>query len=577
MTDKTSNNRTKTLFGITLVMLLILCVVSAAKRIFVGLDVDEEYAVTLAYRIAKGDILMKEMWEPHMLSGLLLAIPAWLFMTIRKDTEFLIVALRIFGVLLQAFTCFVWYRVWRKKTNPFMALLSAGLIFMVLPKFIQTPEFANVQIWFLLLTGLFIMAADEGRRKGFYVLAGIAYVFVLLTYPTCIVLLPLYLILLAKKKGILPFLAPVVLFGAGFFIYVLTAVGLDTALSSVSYILADDSHSGGMGEKFLGYLGELPMMLLYLVIYAAVALAVSALIALITKSANKEGGIGIKSRTFIRLTLAVFVAVSFLDQLRFWFILHTPNVHPQYRFAALFIASIVLYATLDREKKSKFSEAFGVFVIASCIATLAILTLTNLDVKATLVHLLPAGLFWIAVAGDYCEEKTLLKAVTVAVVFIILCINCFGQTFLVRVNNEGKYEDVLFSQGGKRLSFHGPSRRIYCGYWDGEEKNTNFDYIRSLVSEGSKVLYIGEGSTTYLIGNMEVCAPSVISTPSFNRNTIEYFNRNPQKMPEVIIIENSYLEDNRYVSAEFRDWLDDLCEGGEESMGEYISIIKINK
>lgn len=76
---------------------------------------------------------------------------------------------------------------------------------------------------------------------------------------------------------------------------------------------------------------------------------------------------------------------------------------------------------------------------------------------------------------------------------------------------------------------------------------------------------------------MEVCAPSVISTPSFNRNTIEHFNRNPQKMPEYIIIENSYLEDNRYVSAEFKDWLDELCEGGEESTGEYISIIKISK
>ena len=57
----TANNRTKTIFGITLVMLLVVCAVSAVKRIFVGLDVDEEYAVTLAYRIAKGDILMKEM------------------------------------------------------------------------------------------------------------------------------------------------------------------------------------------------------------------------------------------------------------------------------------------------------------------------------------------------------------------------------------------------------------------------------------------------------------------------------------------------------------------------------------
>jgi hypothetical protein len=566
----TANNRTKTIFGITLVMLLIVCAVSAVKRIFVGLDVDEEYAVTLAYRIAKGDILMKEMWEPHMLSGLLLAIPTWLFMTIRKDTEFLIVALRIFGVLLQAFVCFVWYRVWRKRTNPFTALFSAGLIFMVLPKFIQTPEFANVQIWFLLLTGLFIMAADDGRRKVFYVLAGISYVFVLLTYPTCIILLPLYLILLAKKKGIIPFLAPILVFGVGFFIYVLKVVGMDTALSSVGYILADDSHSGGMGAKLLGYLGELPLMLLYLVIYAVIALALSALISLISKSA-------IKSRVFVWQALAIFVAVSFLDQLRFWFVLHTPNVHPQYRFAALFIAAVVLYATLDKEKRSKHGEAFGAFVIGSCLAMLAILALTNLDVKATLVHLLPAVLFWIAVMGDSFEEKKTLKAVTIVAVLIALGVNCFGQSFLVRVNNEGQYEDVLFSQGGKRLSFHGPSKRIYCGYWEGEEKNANYDYIRSTVPEGSKVLYIGEGSTTYLIGNMEVCAPSVISTPSFNNNTIEYFGRNPQKMPEYVIIENTYLEENRYVSSEFRDWLDNLCEGGEESIGEYISIIKINK
>ena len=148
MTDKTSNNCTKTIFGITLVMLLILCAVSAVKRIFVGLDVDEEYAVALAYRIANGDILIKEMWEPHMLSGLFLALPVWLFVTIWKNTEFIIVALRIYGVLVQSLVCFAWYRVFRKRTSPFAALASAMLIFYTLPKFIQTPEFANVQVCF---------------------------------------------------------------------------------------------------------------------------------------------------------------------------------------------------------------------------------------------------------------------------------------------------------------------------------------------------------------------------------------------------------------------------------------------
>ncbi len=581
MTDKTTNNRTKTIFGITLVMLLILCAVSAVKRIFVGLDVDEEYAVALAYRIANGDILIKEMWEPHMLSGLFLAPPVWLFVTIRKNTEFIIVALRIYGVLVQSVVCFAWYRVFCKRTSPFATLASAMLIFYTLPKFIQTPEFANVQIWFLLLTGLCILAADEGRRKGFYLLAGVCYVFELLTYPTLIILLPLYLILLGKKGGILRFLAPLLTFGLGAVLYVLKFVGFKTARSNISYILSDDSHAGGMGAKLSGYAGELPAIVLHLVIYAAIAMAISALIILLTKSK-------IRSRGFVILTTALFAAVAFLDQLRFWLVLQMPNVHPQYRYAALFVAAIVLYCSMREEIRLKWSESFGVFVIGSFLAVLAILSLTNLDVKATLVHLLPAGLFWLSAVGAECKgypdkeknSRVAVGAVTVIAVAILLAVNCFGQTYLVRVNNEGLYEDVFFSAGGKRLSFHGPSHRIYCGYWDGEEKNANYDLITNTIPNGSRVLYVGTGNTLYLIGNSEICVPSVISTPVFNQKTIDYFSLNPQKTPEYIVVENSgideegHLKENRFVSKEFIAWIDKLCGDEKIAANDFVTIFK---
>ena len=346
MTDNNPslNKRIKTVFNITLVTVLVMCAVSAVKRIFTGLDIDEEYAVTLAYRIARGDILMKEMWEPHMLSGLILALPVWIFLTVRKNAEFIIVALRIYGVLIQGLVSLVWYRVWRKRTHPLMSLLSAGLIFCVLPKFIQTPEFANVQIWFLLLTGLFILAGEEGKKSIFYILSGVCYIFVVLAYPTCIVLLPLYLVLLKNKKAIIRFVLPVVVSGVGFLLYIVVFAGWKTAVLNIGYIMSDASHAGGIGAKIAGYLGELPVMLLYLLIYALIALGISALIAGITRS-------GFKSKAFLLQTTAVFVAVSFLDQLRFWFVLHTPNVHPQYRFAALFIASVILYYSFEKQKR----------------------------------------------------------------------------------------------------------------------------------------------------------------------------------------------------------------------------------
>lgn len=44
------------------------------KSIWISLDIDEAYAVTLGYRMAQGDILVRDMWEPHQFSGFLAAL-----------------------------------------------------------------------------------------------------------------------------------------------------------------------------------------------------------------------------------------------------------------------------------------------------------------------------------------------------------------------------------------------------------------------------------------------------------------------------------------------------------------------
>ena len=55
------------------VLLSGLTVFGIVKSLFVSLDVDESYAVALAYRLVTGDKIMYDLWEPHQFSAFLAA------------------------------------------------------------------------------------------------------------------------------------------------------------------------------------------------------------------------------------------------------------------------------------------------------------------------------------------------------------------------------------------------------------------------------------------------------------------------------------------------------------------------
>ena len=71
MPQKTTKDR---LYGLAAVVLLVLAGLAMAKTLFVGLEIDEEYALSIGYRLVKGDRLFESMWEPHQLSALPAAV-----------------------------------------------------------------------------------------------------------------------------------------------------------------------------------------------------------------------------------------------------------------------------------------------------------------------------------------------------------------------------------------------------------------------------------------------------------------------------------------------------------------------
>lgn len=62
-------------------ILVLVCAAVMLRSAFTGLEIDEEYALSLGYRLVSGDRLFYDMWEPHQLSSLpaaaLLAMFIW--------------------------------------------------------------------------------------------------------------------------------------------------------------------------------------------------------------------------------------------------------------------------------------------------------------------------------------------------------------------------------------------------------------------------------------------------------------------------------------------------------------------
>lgn len=51
-------------------ILVLVCAAVMLRSAFTGLEIDEEYALSLGYRLVSGDRLFYDMWEPHQLSSL---------------------------------------------------------------------------------------------------------------------------------------------------------------------------------------------------------------------------------------------------------------------------------------------------------------------------------------------------------------------------------------------------------------------------------------------------------------------------------------------------------------------------
>lgn len=59
------------------------------KNLFIGADTDEGYGIMVGYRLAMGDRLLLEMWEPHQTSAIFTAVFIRLFVMLTGGVNYL--------------------------------------------------------------------------------------------------------------------------------------------------------------------------------------------------------------------------------------------------------------------------------------------------------------------------------------------------------------------------------------------------------------------------------------------------------------------------------------------------------
>ena len=154
MNAKTAARR----FGLpqaAVLLMLLLGAAAMAKTLFCGLEIDEEYALSIGYRLVKGDTLFYTMWEPHQLSALTAAGLIALYMALAHTTTGILLFVRAVLLGVKALLAFCLYRELKPRLGRLSAFLAAMVVFVYTPKWFLSPDYISQQFHYTLAAFLF--------------------------------------------------------------------------------------------------------------------------------------------------------------------------------------------------------------------------------------------------------------------------------------------------------------------------------------------------------------------------------------------------------------------------------------
>ncbi len=576
VTVKATKMTKKSISFIVFAGLSLLTLAAFVKTVFVSIDIDESYAVTQAFRLTKGDRLLRDMWEPHQFSAYLSSLFVSLYLFLFQSTEGIVVFLRLCGTVLHLLLGAALYRTFRGLASAHISLPLCLLHLNFLAKWIQTPEFELMHYWLLTVTLIaFLRFYLNGGKRRWLFLSGLCMTLQLFNYPTLILLYPFYIAGILALPGIRKKKLQnigIVTLGAAFpgislLLYLLSYMTPESLIANLSYVLADPSHTGNGLVPRLGAFGLefLKDLLLLAVLFLLCLLSVYLLRKIPPhKNTPQFRLMFIRAGTAEIILLCSFQILGclFFDQNQFF-------LQNRYLFAALLGLSLYLS---EKEHSLKKKLLFWFAMVPGILSTLAAVLLTNMSMNVSYSKLflcVPALFLYLADEAPEYEAKG--RGYMLSLLSLI-CSLLVCRLILIRVTG---CLPVTVNAAMTPME-QGPLKGIYVTDRLHIALTANHLLLAEYVSEEDRMFYFGCESLLYLTSQADISAASVQGTAVFNQDFLDYLELHPEKYPSVIAVDKTFpmIDAYRYDPYNYivADWISQVCEDAEKVETDHMTL-----
>lgn len=499
------------------------------KKIFLDFNIDVEYAITMSYRLAMGDQMFSQMWEPHQTSAFLLAffIKIWMWMT--GTTTGIVMYLNVISLVGEISVVLFFYHTLRKYCDPEIVFPMAIFLMAVQAKGYILLDFSNMQVYSsILLSCCMVRYLENQRNKTWLVMSALCMCLEVLSYPSCLLVYFIVTGLLCRLseqriKDCLLFSAVCGILGISYITFFGMRLGWTNFWGNVQEILLGDaSHSEGLFTKFSDYGREAGQFLLLYGILAFISCIVTLLIWAVRRNTATD-----------RKYLTISWSISFFALLgifNVWSVLALNYTFQWVEFyPPLIILGFCLLPYCNKAEKSFFWLGIGL----SLGNMSAVLLLTNLTLSTAIAYLIPG------VAVTFIPIGHGLQSLfgNILIPFTIFMSVVLFRAFFIFLTMSHAPQHI-FTLGC--IVKAGPAIGILSDYMGPYIMNSDIREWPNHILPGDHVLIVSgylTGTLKYLYEDVTICIDSTICTPTYDEKLLRYWEQNPDRLPDVVVVD----------------------------------------
>lgn len=520
---------------------------ASAAILVTNVSYDAEYELAMGYRLLKGDTPIIEMWEPNQTSAFLCAILMKLYISITGTTTGIVLFMNGAGYLIRVMIAVGLCKLFSGMLGKVPALIVGMLYILIGPKDILIPDYSSMMVWFSTLTVLFLVQYFEKKRLWQLLLSAFFLCLGIVSYPSFVIAYVVIFVLLLKyaenpKRDIAVFTGACAVIGVAYLTYLLWGKDLETVMNCVSAALAvEPTHTVSAWEKVWGHVLNVGKILGTVAGFGLAGLVVEWIIGCIQHKKTSGKLLSTKFSGFSKerwlliswYALMVFYIVNILRVIS-----NGANLYPYLCIVLLgFCKRNLLSAT---EKRTYYT---GLWVGLMALLAAVILSdqpfLQSMPFMLTSVcfSLIPLYRWYEECAGNNTLRKMFVCGVNIFLIFLIF------RCIYIHIPIYGRAQICSLSSD-LALIRSGPALGLITDEKGAAMQRDSYEEWQEYIKPGDTIWLLGEPVDTmaYLYEDVEVGAPSVMSTPTYNEELLYYWELNPEKYPDVVILASGYGE-----------------------------------